>query len=224
MIDNAMELLNQLEQYSFKTQEAINSLKENELFNNQRGKSLGEQVKNTEDALELIDKTSYFIQEYNSGINHILMQEFYNPLQEELVTLRQRYLEQETDTPREAAENIKKYLENPSDRGLLLSALKWIKTLVPPITEEFETIPYETARIDDETLFVGEEVIETDGLDGQVKVTYELIQENDEEVKVEIKREVVTEMVREIIRVGTKEIEPEETPDEPEGDLEEPGE
>lgn len=224
MIDNAMELLNQLEQYSFKTQEAINSLKENELFNNQQGKPLGEQVKNTEDALELIDKTSHFIQEYNSGINHILMQEFYNPLQEELVTLRQRYLEQETDTPREAAENIKKYLENPSDRGLLLSALKWIKTLVPPITEEFETIPYETARIDDETLFVGEEVIETDGLDGQVKVTYELIQENDEEVKVEIKREVITEMVREIIRVGTKEIESEETPDEPEGDLEEPGE
>lgn len=203
---------------------SVESLNE-EVLSIDTEKPLSIQIEQTERMVRSIESVIQVLSEENNNTSHLLINDVLASSNQKLQELRQKHLEEETDTPREAAENIKKYIENPSDPGLLLSALKWIKTLVPPTIEEFETIPYETARINDSDLVIGEEFIETSGVNGEVKITYELTEDNEgQEVKTEIKREVVTEMVREIIRVGTKEIEPEEIPDEPEGDLEEPGE
>ena len=137
---------------------------------------------------------------------------------EELSSLRQRYLEEETDTPREAADNIAKYLENPGDTGLLQSALKYLLTQVPPLVEEIEIIPFETARINDPNLLIDTERIEIEGVNGEIKISYEVITEDGEEVRTEISREVIKEPVTQVIRVGTKAVDPVDPvdPEEPE--------
>src|SRR5699024_6748031 len=120
------------------------------------------------------------------------------------------FTEEETDTPREAADNIAKYLENPGDTGLLQSALKYLMTQVPPLVEEIEIIPFETAKIDDPNLPIDTERIEIEGVNGEVKISYEVITEGSEEVRKEISREVIKEPVTQVIRVGTKPAEVEE--------------
>ena len=78
-------------------------------------------------------------------------------------------------------------------------------TQVPPVVEEIEIIPFETAKIYDPNLLVDTEHIEVEGVNGEIKVSYEVITENGEEIKHEISREVTKESVTQVIRVGTME-------------------
>lgn len=160
--------------------------------------------------IKVIDAIVVKTEKVNSGLyNHFNdivngLSEITVPLREELFELRQRHLEEETDTPREAAENIKLAMErlnmSAEDRGLMESALKFLKTLVPPTVEETEEILFETARVDDAKLPIGTEVVEREGVNGKVKVTYEIV----EEERIEVAREVIKEPVMELVRVGTK--------------------
>lgn len=172
--------------------------------------SLSEQVKQAEEITNTLNQISSDLSIKYSDLSSIINNELYPVFIEELSTLRQRYLEEETDTPREAAENIAKYLENPGDTGLLKSALKYLMTQVPPVVEEVEIIPFETARIDDPNLLVDTERVEVEGVNGEIKISYEVISENGEEVKNEISREVTKEPITQVIRVGTKAVEIEE--------------
>lgn len=160
--------------------------------------------------IKVIDAIVVKTEKVNSGLyNHFNdivngLSEITVPLREELFELRQRHLEEETDTPREAAENIKLAMErlnmSAEDRGLMESALKFLKTLVPPTVEETEEIPFETARVDDAKLPIGTEVVEREGVNGELKVTYEIVGEE----RTEVAREVIKEPVMELVRVGTK--------------------
>lgn len=160
--------------------------------------------------IKVIDAIVVKTEKVNSGLyNHFNdivngLSEITVPLREELFELRQRHLEEETDTPREAAENIKLAMErlnmSAEERGLMESALKFLKTLVPPTVEETEEIPFETARVDDTRLPIGTEVVEREGVNGEVKVTYEVVGEE----RTEVDREVIKEPVMELVRVGTK--------------------
>lgn len=159
--------------------------------------------------IKVIDAIVVKTEKVNSGLyNHFNdivngLSEITVPLREELFELRQRHLEEETDTPREAAENIKLAMErlnmSAEDRGLMESALKFLKTLVPPTVEETEEIPFETARVDDAKLPIGTEVVEREGVNGELKVTYEIVGEE----RTEVAREVIKEPVMELVRVGT---------------------
>ena len=216
MIENSYELISQLEETIETATQAIQQFKESKVLTLNHDASLVEQIKQSEEAISHIHLLSQQVNQWHTNMNELLIHQLLLPIDTNLTELRQRYLEEETDTPREAAENIKRYIENPSDRGLLLSALKWIKTQVPPTVEEIETIPFETARIDDSSLYTGEEIIETPGADGEVKIIFEVTEIDGEEVKTEIERTTIKEMVREIIRVGTKEIKAPEAPEEDE--------
>ena len=172
--------------------------------------SLSEQIKQAEEITNTLNNMSNDLNVKYSDLSSIINFELSPMFVEELNSLRQRHLEEETDTPREAAENIAKYLENPGDTGLLQSALKYLMTQVPPVVEETEIIPFETARIDDPNLLIDTERVEVEGVNGEIKISYEVITENGEEVKNEISREVTKEPVTQVIRVGTKEVETEE--------------
>ena len=126
-------------------------------------------------------------------------------LPDEIESLRQAYLEQETDTPREAAENITEYINNPTNIGLLKSALKYLLTTLPPTEEEELIINFKTARIDDDTLDAGTEIVEVEGVNGKMLVVYELIEKDGEQVRNEIERTIIQEPVMEVVRIGTKE-------------------
>lgn len=172
--------------------------------------SLLEQAKKAEEIANTLNQMTSDLNTKYSDLFSIINYEITPIFTEELSDLRQRYLEEETDTPREAADNIAKYLENPTDTGLLKSALKYLMTQVPPTVEEIEIIPFETARIDDNELQIDTEYVEVEGVNGEIKVTYEVITEDEEEVRNEISREVTKEPVTKVIRVGTKEVEDED--------------
>lgn len=165
--------------------------------------ALADQIKVIDAIVVKTDKVNAGLyNHYNDIINGL--SDITVPLREELFELRQRHLEEETDTPREAADNIKLAMErlnmSAEERGLMESALKFLKTLVPPTVEETEDIPFETARVDDARLPVGTEVVEREGVKGEVKVTYEVVGEE----RTEVAREVIKEPVMELVRVGTK--------------------
>lgn len=165
--------------------------------------ALADQIKVIDAIVVKTDKVNNGLySHYNDIINEL--SEITVPLREELFELRQRHLEEETDTPREAADNIKLAMErlnmSAEERGLMESALKFLKTLVPPTVEETEEIPFETARVDDARLPIGTEVIEREGVNGEVEVTYEVVGEE----RTEVAREVIKEPVMELVRVGTK--------------------
>ena len=69
-----------------------------------------------------------------------------------------------------------------------------------------EAILFTTTRKDDDTLDLGTEVVQTEGVDGQVRVTIESEYVNGEPTgkERELYRETVTVMVPQVIRVGTK--------------------
>lgn len=69
-----------------------------------------------------------------------------------------------------------------------------------------ETIPFTTTRKNDDTLDLDTEVVQTEGVDGQVRVTIESEYVNGEPTgkERELYRETVKAMVPQVIRVGTK--------------------
>lgn len=167
---------------------------------------LSEQIKQVENIVDSTVNIINNVQQQYSNINDILLNKINLVYGDKLLELRQQYLEEETDTPREAVDNIQRYLDGYADTGLLLSSLKFLKTLLPPTVEEIQEIPFEVARIEDDTLPIGEDVIEAMGENGTVLVVYEIDIVNGEEVKVEINREIIKEMIRQVVRVGTMEV------------------
>lgn len=165
----------------------------------QRLKSLETSYDNLNDIINIVNNS------YNEIMNTLSL-DIMQRLPDEIESLRQAYLEQETDTPREAAENITEYINNPTNIGLLKSALKYLLTTLPPTEEEELIINFKTARIEDDTLDVGTEIVEVEGVNGKMLVVYELLEEDGEQVRNEIKRTIIQEPVMKVVRIGTKEI------------------
>lgn len=165
----------------------------------QRLKSLEGSYDNLNDIINIVNNS------YNEIMNTLSL-DIMQRLHDEIELLRQAYLEQETDTPREAAENITEYINNPTNIGLLKSALKYLLTTLPPTEEEELIINFKTARIEDDTLDVGTEIVEVEGVNGKMLVVYELLEGDGEQVRNEIKRTIIQEPVMKVVRIGTKEI------------------
>ena len=206
MIENLDELLVQAQGALDKTTAVGEKILDKSFSTYDESDPLGKQIKDIETDSETIQGFLAELNDAYNTLNHILGVEIQQVFQANLIEKRQRYLEEETDTPREAAENIEAVLPMVGDeamRGKLQAALKYLLTQVPPQVEELEDIPFETAKIYDENLDEGTEVVEVEGELGQVKVTYEVINEE----RIEIGREVVKEPVRAVVRVGTKVVE-----------------
>lgn len=202
MIENLDELLLRVEEALNKTKAVGEKILDKSFSTYDESDPLGKQIKDIEADSETIQNFLVELNDAYNTLNHILGSEIQQVFQANLVEKRQRYLEEETDTPREAAENIEAVLPMVGDeamRGKLQAALKYLLTQVPPQVEELEDIPFETAKIYDENLAEGTEVVEVEGELGQVKVTYEIVDEE----RIEIGREVVKEPVRAVVRVGT---------------------
>ena len=206
MIENLDELLLQAQDALDKTKDVGEKILDKSFSTYDESDPLGKQIKDIEADSETIQNFLVELNDAYNTLNHILGVEIQQVFQANLVEKRQRYLEEETDTPREAAENIEAVLPMLGDetmRGKLQAALKYLLTQVPPQVEELEDIPFETAKIYDDNLDEGTEVVEVEGELGQVKVTYEVVDEE----RIEIAREVVKEPVRAVVRVGTKVVE-----------------
>ena len=75
------------------------------------------------------------------------------------------------------------------------------------LVESFETIPFTTRRISDDTIPKGQEITSVTGRDGRIKVTKQVEYLNGVPTGVvtEVSRVTETEMIQRVIRVGTKE-------------------
>lgn len=207
MIENLDELLVQAQGALDKTTAVGEKILDKSFSTYDESDPLGKQIKDIETDSETIQGFLAELNDAYNTLNHILGVEIQQVYQANLVEKRQRYLEEETDTPREAAENIEAVLPMVGDeamRGKLQAALKYLMTQVPPTVEEVEEIPFETARVDDSKLPVGTEVVEREGVNGEVKVVYEVNKNGEEETRVEVERTVIKEPVMELVRVGTK--------------------
>lgn len=201
-IENIEEIVDKLQSSLDGFTESVNGVLE-QTFDIDETAPLSEQIRVVD---EVVMNVESVMGSLSNNFNEIIntLNEVSIPLREELRALRQRHLEEETDTPREAADNIKLAMErmhmSDEDRGLIESALKFLKTLVPPMVEEIEEIPFETARVDDNKLALGTEVVEREGVKGEVKVVYEIQGEE----RIEVSRVVISEPVMALVRVGTK--------------------
>lgn len=159
--------------------------------------SLSEQIKETEALIEKLNKHNMNIGERFNDISNIIVSEINTTLNSKLAQLRQQYLLEETDTPREAYVNLVRAMEYAPENDLLLSVKKFLESQLPPTEEVLEDIPFEVAKIVDSTLKDGDEVVEIEGVNGSVKIIYEII---DGEKK-EFSREIVTQPVTKVVRV-----------------------
>lgn len=175
------------------------SLLEKETFEVDKSASLSEQIKGVESLLEKVNKYSTDINFNFNELSNVVSFDINSHLNNELAELRQKYLLEETDTPREAYDNLVRAMENAPSNDLLLSVKKFLESQLPPTEEVIEEIPFETAKIVDNTLEEGQELVEVDGVNGQVKIIYEIIDGD----KKEYSREVILEPVTKVIRVHT---------------------
>ena len=173
------------------------SLLEKETFEIDESANLSEQIKVVESLLEKVNKYSTDINFNFNELSNVVSFDINSYLNNELAELRQKYLLEETDTPREAYDNLVRAMENTPSNDLLLSVKKFLESQLPPTEEVIEEIPFETAKIVDSKLEEGQELVEVDGVNGQVKIIYEIIDGN----KKEYSREVISQPVTKVIRV-----------------------
>ena len=173
------------------------SLLEKETFEVDKSVNLSEQIKVVESLLEKVNKYSTDINFNFNELSNVVSFDINSYLNNKLAELRQRYLLEETDTPREAYENLVRAMENTPSNDLLLSVKKFLESQLPPTEEVIEEIPFETAKIVDDKLEEGQELVEVDGVNGQVKVIYEIIDGD----RKEYSREVISQPVTKVIRV-----------------------
>lgn len=193
-------------------QKNINSFLDDTYIQSSEDKSTGTRLKDMEATYKNLQE---IVDNINDAYTKLLNVITFNVMQQyptEIDNLREQYLIEETDTPREAAENIEQYIETQSDIRLLVSSLKFLHTLLPPTEKEYIEIPYDTATIEDANMFVGDKIVEVEGVPGEVEIIYEIIDDE----RIELKRTVLQKPITEVIRVGTMPIpeppvEPEET-------------
>lgn len=173
------------------------SLLEKETFEVDKSVNLSEQIKVVESLLEKVNKYNTDINFNFNELSNVVSFDINSYLNNELAELRQKYLLEETDTPREAYDNLVRAMENTPSNDLLLSVKKFLESQLPPTEEVIEEIPFETAKIVDSKLEEGQELVEVDGVNGQVKIIYEIIDED----RKEYSREVISEPVTKVIRV-----------------------
>ena len=173
------------------------SLLEKETFEIDKSANLSEQIKVVESLLEKVNKYSTDINFNFNELSNVVSFDINSYLNNELAELRQKYLLEETDTPREAYDNLVRAMENTPSNDLLLSVKKFLESQLPPTEEVIEEIPFETAKIVDSKLEEGQEIVEVDGVNGQVKIIYEIIDGD----RKEYSREIISEPVTKVIRV-----------------------
>ena len=173
------------------------SLLEKETFEVDKSANLSEQIKVVESLLEKINKYSTDINFNFNELSNVVSFDINSYLNNELAELRQKHLLEETDTPREAYDNLVRAMENTPSNDLLLSVKKFLESQLPPTEEVIEEIPFETAKIVDSKLEEGQELVEVDGVNGQVKIIYEIIDGD----RKEYSREIISEPVTKVIRV-----------------------
>ena len=208
-MDNLKEKLNIISLAQDRLSTALNRMDSERFKLPSKEGSLSQQLRELEEASNDIEEVLEIVNEAYNSINSILNYDIGEYVSNELEVVRQKYLEEETDTAREAAELLDKYLENPDPR-LLRAVLGWVRSQVPPTEEIYEAIEYETAIIEDPEMYVREEVVEIEGIEGELKIVYEITIQDKEEVRTEILRKITKEPVRKVVRVGTKELEIEE--------------
>ena len=173
------------------------SLLEKETFEIDESANLSEQIKVVESLLEKVNKYSTDINFNFNELSNVVSFDINSYLNNELAELRQKYLLEETDTPREAYDNLVRAMENTPSNDLLLSVKKFLESQLPPTEEVIEEIPFETAKIVDSKLEEGQELVEVDGVNGQVKIIYEIIDRD----RKEYSREIISEPVTKVIGV-----------------------
>lgn len=207
LIENLNVNLEGLEEALLRLDTAVEAVLDGSFITGEPDAPLSQRVKDVEETVNTLEIIGGELNEAFNVLVNTINYEIGNAYREHLVELRQRYLEEETDTPREAAENIEKVLPTVTDnvlRGKLQAALKYLMTQVPPMVEEIEYIDFETARIEDPNLEVGVEQVELEGVKGEYKVMYEITEVDGEEVKTEVERELIKQPVTAVVRVGTK--------------------
>lgn len=168
--------------------------------------SLSEQIKHIETLLNKINQINNDLSfEYNN-ISSILNMELNTLLNNKVSQLRKQKLIEETDTPREAYDNLTAFMKDsidmlPQDKlNLLLSIEKYLEEQLLPTKEIIKEIPFDIAKIEDNSLTGDEEIVEVEGVVGKEKIIYEI----NGDVETELSREIILQPVTKVVRVAPK--------------------
>lgn len=168
--------------------------------------SLSEQIKHIETLLNKINQINNDLSLEYDNISSILNMELSTLLNNKVSQLRKQKLIEETDTPREAYDNLTAFMKDsidmlPQDKlNLLLSIEKYLEEQLLPTKEVIKEIPFDVAKIEDSSLTGDEEIVEVEGVVGQEKIIYEI----NGDVETELSREVILRPVTKVIRVAPK--------------------
>src|SRR5574344_678587 len=166
--------------------------------------SLSEQIKDAETLLNKVNQFNADISMEHNNISTILSAELSALLNNKIADLRKQKLIEETDTPREAYDNLKSFMQEvdymiPQDKvNLLLSIEKYLEEQLLPTKEVIKEIPFDVAKIEDASLNGDEEIVEVEGVAGQEKIIYEI----NGDVETELSREVILRPVTKVVRVA----------------------
>lgn len=166
--------------------------------------SLSEQIKDAETLLNKVNQFTADISMEHNNISTILSIELSTLLNNKIADLRKQKLIEETDTPREAYDNLKSFMQEadymfPQDKlNLLLSIEKYLEEQLLPTKEVIKEIPFDVAKIEDVSLSTDEEIVEVEGVSGQEKIIYEI----NGEVETELSREIVLRPVTKVVRIA----------------------
>lgn len=133
-----------------------------------------------------------------SNFHDIMFNQLISKFSEQLAKSRKELLMEEIDTPREVYDILVRHMNMFQTTDELEAIKNYFEKQLPPTKEVIKEIPFDVAKIEDASLSGDEEIVEVEGVAGQVKIIYEI----NDDVETELSREVILRPVTKVVRVA----------------------
>ena len=160
--------------------------------------STSNKVKAYDSLLEEMNNINSQLSTVYSNFYDIMFNQLISKFSEQLAKSRKELLMEEIDTPREVYDILVRHMNMFQTTDELEAIKNYFEKQLPPTKEVIKEIPFDVAKIEDASLSGDEEIVEVEGVAGQVKIIYEI----NGDVETELSREVILRPVTKVVRVA----------------------
>lgn len=160
--------------------------------------STSNKVKAYDSLLEEMNNINSQLSTVYSNFYDIMFNQLISKFSEQLAKSRKELLMEEIDTPREVYDILVRHMNMFQTTDELEAIKNYFEKQLPPTKEVIKEIPFDVAKIEDASLSGDEEIVEVEGVAGQVKIIYEI----NDDAETELSREVILRPVTKVVRVA----------------------
>lgn len=160
--------------------------------------STSNKVKAYDSLLEEMNNINSQLSTVYSNFYDIMFNQLISKFSEQLAKSRKELLMEEIDTPREVYDILVRYMNTFQTTDELEAIKNYFEKQLPPTKEVIKEIPFDVAKIEDASLSGDEEIVEVEGVAGQVKIIYEI----NDDAETELSREVILRPATKVVRVA----------------------